>query len=148
MRPIMLALSTFRESDKAIQLAIEESRKTGRLVVVFVADVNLARYFIGTDVGMFPELRESYEEEVLKEHRARGEEIARVIEEKAVEHGIMVRTRVEIGRFGLVCLDVARAENPQLIITTRSKRPKWVKRFFGSPVDDLIAHAGCPVVEA
>jgi nucleotide-binding universal stress UspA family protein len=33
-----------------------------------------------------------------------------------------------------------------VIITTRSKRPEWVRRFFGSPVDDLIRKAGCPVV--
>ena len=130
MWPIMWALSTFRESDKAIRLAIEESRKIRRLVVVFVADMNLARYFIGTDVGMFPELKESYEEEILKEHRRRGEEIAGSIAERAVEHGITVKTRAEIGRFALICLDVVRTETPQLIITTRSKRPKWVKRFF------------------
>jgi len=144
----MLALSTFRHSNEAIRLAIEKAKEGKNLMVFFVADVNLARYLIGTDLGLFPELRESYEEEVLKKHRKSGEEIVKSITQKAEQYGIEVKTKVEIGRFALKCLEVVRQENPEVIITTRSKRPEWVRNFFGSPVDYLIANAGCPVIEA
>jgi hypothetical protein len=69
MRPIILALSTFRKSDEAIRLAIEKAKEGKNLIVLFVVDVNLARYLIGADLSLFPELRESCEEEVLKKYR-------------------------------------------------------------------------------
>jgi nucleotide-binding universal stress UspA family protein len=148
MGSIMLALSTFRQSEKAIELAIEKAKGGKNLIVVFVADVNLARYLIGTDVALYPELKEKCEEEILKEHRDRAEKKVSLMAKTAEDHGVSVKTYVSIGRFALECLKVVEEENPELIITTRSKRPAWVKRFFGSPVDYLIANAGCPVVEA
>jgi hypothetical protein len=45
-----------------------------------------------------------------------------------------------------MCLEVAQKEKPSMIVTTRSQRPVWVKKFFGAPVDDLIAKARCPVI--
>jgi nucleotide-binding universal stress UspA family protein len=143
----MLALSTFRKSDEAIQLAIEKAKGGKNLIVLFVADVNLARYLIGSDLALFPELRESCEEAVLEIHRKSGEEIVKSIAQKGGRYGIETKTKVEIGRFAIKCLEVVRQENPELIITTRTKRPEWVKKFFGSPVDFLIANAGCPVIE-
>jgi len=149
MRPAMLALSTFRRSDNAVRLAIEKASAEGRdLVVVFVADVNLARYLVGSDLTLYPQIRESFEEELLEEHRQMGQEAAEAIVRDAEAKGLTVRTYVEIGRFALKCLEVVERERPEFIVTTRSKRPAWVKRFFGSPVDYLIAHAGCPVMEA
>ena len=48
MKPVLLALSTFRQSELAIKNTIDLAKKKGRnLSVVFVVDVNLARYFIG-----------------------------------------------------------------------------------------------------
>jgi nucleotide-binding universal stress UspA family protein len=148
MRPIMLALSTFRKSGGAIRLAIEKAKKGKHLIVFFVVDVNLARYLIGTDLSLFPELQASCEEEVLERHKKSGEEIVKSIAQEAEQYGIKVKTMVEIGRFALKCLEAVKQETPELIITTRSKRPEWVKKFFGSPVDYLIANAGCSVIEA
>jgi len=148
MRPIMLALSTFRKSDEAIPLAIEKAKKGKNLVVFFVVDVNLARYLIGADLSLFPELRESYEKEVLEKHKKSGKEIVKSIAQKAEQYGIKVKTKVEIGRFAFKCLEAVKQENPEFIIITRSKRPEWVKRFFGSPVDYLIANVECTVIEA
>lgn len=147
-RPIMLALSTFRKSDEAIRVAIEKAGKEKNLIVFFVVDVNLARYLIGTDVGLLPGLRESYEEEVLEQHQKSGREIVKSIAQQAEQYGIKVRTKVEIGRFAFKCLEAVKRENPEMIITTRSKRPEWVKKFFGSPVDYLMANAACAVIEA
>lgn len=144
----MLALSTFRRSDEAIRLAIEKAKKGKHLIVFFVVDVNLARYLIGTDLSLFPELRKSCEAEILEKNKKSGEEIVKSIAQKAERYGIKVKTKVEIGRFALKCLEVVKQETPELIITTRSKRPEWVRKFFGSPVDYLIANVGCSLIEA
>jgi len=148
MASIMLTLSTFRQSEKSIELAVEKAKEGKDLTVVFVVDINLARYFIGTDLGLYPELREKCEEELLKKHRKLAEEKVNSIVKTAEDYGISVKAYISIGRFALECLEVAQKEVPELIITTRSKRPGWVKRFFGSPVDCLTANAGCPVIEA
>lgn len=143
---VMLALSTFRKSEKAIEVAIEKSRAMKKLMIVYVADVNLARYLVDVDLGLFGDLRESVESEVLKRHEKEGWEHVKEIVEKAGKEGIEAKTHVQVGRFALICLEVVEKEKPSVIVTTRSDRPAWVKRFFGAPVDDLIAKAACPVM--
>ena len=145
---VMLALSTFRRSDRAIELAIELAQECGKLYVVYVADRNLARYLIGTDVEAYPELRHRVEEELLREHEERGRQHVEAIAQEARAHGLDVDSRVSTGRFALVCLDLIKELRPRMLVTTRSKRPDWVKKVFGSPVSYLIEHAGCPVIEA
>jgi len=145
---VMLALSTFRHSEKAVALALEKAQDAARLVVVYVADVNLARYLIGSDVGLYPELEESCEKELLERHRQAGQKRVAEVVERAERMGIPATTHVEIGWFALVCLGIVEEERPELIVTVRSSRPGWVRRFFGSPVDELIRKAGCPVIEA
>ena len=147
MAKVMLALSTFRRSEKAEEAAFERAAG-GELIVVFVADVNLGRYLADTDLGLYPELKERYFEEVLQIHRARGEEVAAALAKRASERGISARVNVFVGRFALKCLEVVASERPDVIVTTRSKRPAWLKKLFGAPVDYLIQHAGCPVIEA
>ena len=146
--PVMLALSTFRKSDKAIELALQRAAEHGTLMVVFVVDVNLARYLVGSDIGMFPDLREKCEAEVLKQHRQQAEQQAKSIAEMSATRGITAKTRVSVGRFGIECMKVISQEQPELVVTTRSNRPAWVRRLFGSPVDYLIENADCPVIEA
>ena len=118
------------------------------LVVVFVVDVNVARYLVGSDVGVFPGLKEKCEEEFLAHERGIAEEKTRAIAEAADKRGVKAQRHVVIGRFGVECVKIAEREKPALIVTTRSKRPGWVRRFFGSPVDYLIDNAGCSVIEA
>ena len=148
MKLIMLALSTFRQSEKAIELAIEKTKEGKSLIVVFVVDVNLARYLVGVNLGLYPELKERCEEELLMKHRNLATEKLSSIVRTAEDRGINIRTHISTGRFAIECLEIVSKESPELIITTRSTRPAWVKRFFGSPVDYLIANAGCPVIEA
>jgi nucleotide-binding universal stress UspA family protein len=146
--PVMLALSTFRQSEQAVDMALEKAKIVGRLVVVHVADVNLARYLIGSDIGLYPELQQRCENELLTKHEREGREKTAAIAERARAAGLAVSTHVTVGRFAIVCLQIVAQEKPSLIVTTRSKRPEWVRRFFGSPVNELIAKAGCPVIEA
>ena len=146
--PVMLALSTFRRSDRAVELAIELAQECGKLHVVYVADRNLARYLIGTDVEAYPELRHRVEEEILRGHEEQGRQHVESIAQQARAQGVDVDSRVSTGRFALVCLDAIKELGPRMVVTTRSKRSRWVKRFFGSPVTYLVEHAGCPVIEA
>jgi len=146
--PVMLALSTFRRSEAAVALALERATAVGRLVIVYVADKDLARYFVGTDIGVYPGLKEKCEADLLEEHERAGRRHVEEVAQRAREEGLEVTAYVERGRFAVVCLEVAAREFPSLLVTTRSKRPGWVKRFFGSPVDYLTQHVGCPVEEA
>ena len=148
MKPVMLALSTFRYSENPIKLAVEKAKASGKLAMVYVVDVNLARYMVGSDIGLFSDLKERCEKEILEEHRKQAEGRVAKIAEEARRQGIDVVTHVRTGRFALVCLDVIDQENPECVVTTRSRRPKWVKKFFGSPVDYLASHAPCPVIES
>jgi len=143
---VMLALSTFRQSEKAIDTAIEESRAVKKLMIVYVADVNLGRYFVDVDHGLIPELKKIRESDLLQKHEKAGWDHVAAIAERAKKEGIDVNTHTALGRFALVCLDIVQRLKPSLIVTTRSKRPEWVRKFFGAPVDDLIAKAGCPVI--
>ncbi len=148
MKPVMLALSTFRYSDSPIKLAVEKAKAAGKLVIVYVVDVNLARYMVGSDVGFLSDLRERYEAEVLEEYRNKAEVRVQEIANQARAEGIDVVACVRTGRFALECLDIIGQENPECVVTTRSRRPQWVKKFFGSPVDYLISRAPCPVIES
>ena len=142
---VMLALSTFRKSEAAVHTAIEKAKSIRKLCVVFVADMNLARYYIGAEIP--PAMKEMYEEEILKLDEKEGLAHVEEIAAKARLQGIEMKSVVKIGRFALVCLDVVKQEKPSLIVTTRSQRAEWVKRVFGSPVNELIKKAGCPVLD-
>jgi nucleotide-binding universal stress UspA family protein len=135
-RPVMLALSTFRRSEAAVTAALDRARTEARpLCLVYVVDMNLARY-------------DRCEDELLEEHRAEAERDVVRIAGLAADQGVVgVTSHVEVGRFALVVLEHARLRSPVVIYTTRSDRPDWVRRFFGSPVDTVIERAGVPVVE-
>jgi len=143
-----LALSTFRRSDEAVRQAIELAAHDPReLVVVFVIDKNLARYFIGTDAIAGTKLRERCERDLLEEHRREGQAAVDAIAAEAKECGVECESAVLTGRFAVEVLKAVEGKTPEMVVTTRSKRPQWVRRFFGSPVDYLIANAGCLVIE-
>jgi nucleotide-binding universal stress UspA family protein len=147
MGQILLALSTFRQSERAVEKALEMAAGKEGLIVVHVVDVNVSRYIVDTDLGMFSNLKNQVEGDFLKEQKEVGEEKVREIAGRAAKKGIQTKTCVRIGRFGLECMEIVKKERPEAIVTTRAKRPDWVRRFFGSPVDYLIANAGCPVLE-
>ncbi|MGO9312851.1 MAG: universal stress protein [Syntrophobacteraceae bacterium] len=141
---VMLALSTFRKSEVAVHTAMQNAKRTRKLCVVFVADLNLAGYFIATEIP--PAYKEMYEAEILKLDERVGLAHVEEIGAEARREGIEMKAVVKIGRFAVVCLDLVKEEKPSMIVTTRSQRPEWVRRLFGSPVDALIEKAGCPVL--
>jgi nucleotide-binding universal stress UspA family protein len=143
---VMLALSSFRRSQEAVEVAIEMGRAVNKLMVVYVVDINTARYLQHVEEEFFLGLKESCESELLENATQEGHKHVATIAEEAGKKGIEVKTLVQLGRFAVVCLDVANQTNPYKIVTTRSQRPKWIKKFYGAPVDDLIAKAECPVL--
>jgi len=142
---VMLALSTFRRSEKAVAVAIEKCREIKNLMIVYVIDINVARYIVDAEEEFLIGLKEKTEAELLeKAEKDAREAVAKIVEE-AENKGIQVKTTIQLGRFAAICLDVVKQTHPSVIVTTRSRRPEWVRKFFGSPVDELIAKAGCPV---
>lgn len=144
--PVLLALSTFRKSEAAVKRAIEAARGAGvGLLVAVVVDQNLARYLIDTDLLPGSRLRALCEADLLQQHRRENEEAAGAIAAAAARQGVRAEVLVTIGRFAIEAMKVIDVRRPQLVVTTRSNRPDWVRRFFGSPVDEVVSHAPCPV---
>jgi nucleotide-binding universal stress UspA family protein len=143
---VMLALSTFRRSEEAVFLAIEKGRETKKLMIVYVVDVNIARYLIGADEEYLSAFKDQKESDLLERAEREARETAAKIAASAAKKGIQTRIIIKKGRFAVVCLEVVKQLQPSLIVTTRSRRPEWVKKLFGAPVDVLIAKAGCPVI--
>ena len=147
--PVMLALSTFRRSEEAEDKAIELMGDGGRLIIVYVADVDVARRLVGSDVGVFEGLKEMTERELMKEYMERGMKAEKRLVERAHRMGaVNVQSRVEIGHFANEVLKDVEKYKPKVIVTTRSSRPAWVRKLFGSHVDVIHKKTGCPVIEA
>jgi nucleotide-binding universal stress UspA family protein len=143
---IMLALSTFRRSEEAIEFALNKSTESKKLMIVHVVDVNMARYVVGMGGEFVEGLKESCEAEILEKAEKEAGEYLTAITQRAEALGIEVTNLNQVGRFALVCLEIVKQLRPAMIVTTRSRRPEWVKKFFGAPVDELILKAGCPVI--
>jgi nucleotide-binding universal stress UspA family protein len=143
---VMLAISTFRRSEAAVKIALEKSLQSKRLMVVYVVDVNVARYLLDAEEKFLTGLKESSESDLLEGWKKEADKHVREIAEMAEIKGISVKTYSEVGRFAVVCLDIIKRVKPSLIVTTRTRRSEWVKKIFGAPVDELIEKAGCPVL--
>lgn len=145
---VMLALSTFKHSDRAIDIALERAGQCKRLVIVYGRNVNVGLYFMESGVGIYPELKEQCEKELLAKFEQQWKEKVETIASRARTQDIKVVTYVRAGCFTSLCLEVIEKEKPFLVVTTRSRRPAWVRSLFAPPADYLVLYAGCPVLEA
>jgi nucleotide-binding universal stress UspA family protein len=102
---VMLALSTFRRSEKAIDVAIEKCQETKKLMVVYVIDINVARYLVGVEEEFFIGLKEKSESEMLEKAEKDARDHVATIVEKAKKEGIQVKRLTQIGRFAAVAAD-------------------------------------------
>jgi nucleotide-binding universal stress UspA family protein len=146
-RTVMLALSAFKRSNGAIDMALEKASRCKRLVIVYGRNVNLGLYFMETDIGLYPKLKEKCEKKLLTEFEQQWKAKVEAIAKRARAQGIHVVTYIRTGRFTSLCLEVIEKEKPSLVVTTRPRRPAWLRNLFGSPVDYLLSHAGCPIIE-
>jgi len=115
----MLALSTFKNSDRAIDAALKKASQCKRLIIVYGYNVNLGLYFMESGVGLYPDLKEQCEKEILADYEQRWKEKVEVIADRARVQGIQVVTYVHAERFTSLCLEVIEKEKPYLIITPR-----------------------------
>jgi len=145
--PVMLALYTFKHADRAINTALERASQRKRLVIVYGANVNLGLYFMASGIGIYPKLKEQCEKELLTESEQEWKEKVEAIANRARAEGLQVVTYVRVGRFISLCMEVIEKEKPFLVVTRRPRILVWIRNLFGSQVDRLIAHAGCPVIE-
>jgi len=146
-RPVMLALSTFKYSDKAIEAAIEKANQCKKLIIVYGHEVNLWLYFLETDIGFYPCWKEQCEKELLAEIHQQWKGKIEDITNRVRAENIQVITYVRAERFRTLCMEVVKKEKPSLIITKQNLRPAWFRRFFGSPADYLASHTECSVIE-
>jgi len=77
--PVMLALSTFKHSDSAIDTALKKASEYKRLVIVYGHNVNLGLYFMESGVGLYPDLKEQCEKEILADYEQKWKEKVEVI---------------------------------------------------------------------
>lgn len=120
--PIMLALSTFKHSDKAIKMAIEMAFDCKKLVIVYGHEVNPWLYFMGTDFGIIHGLKEQCEIEILIEIEREWEKKIDVIATEARAKGLKVATYVKAKKFKKLYHEVFEKEKPSLVITTKSRK--------------------------
>jgi nucleotide-binding universal stress UspA family protein len=146
-RPAMVALSSFRWSQDAIERAFQETEAGGVLVVAYVVDVSIAEYFTGMDVGLYPDVMEACTRDLLKGHKDAGRAILKAIGVKARARQITVKTCLAVGRFAKELLRLIKANDPRVVITCRSRRPNWAQHLQGEAVTSIARHTGCPVVE-
>ena len=145
--PVMLALSTFKHFDKAIEAAIEKARRCKKLIIVYGHEVSLWLYFLETDIGFYPNWKEQCEKELLREIHHQWAGKVEGIANRARAENVQVTTYVRAERFRTLCMEVVKKEKPSLIITKKNLRPAWFRRFFASPVDYLASHIECSVIE-
>jgi len=148
MKPILLALSTFRQSDILVQKTIELARQEEKnVLVLFVVDINLERYLINSQTIAGTHFRQTCQKELLAEYQEMADAKVKAIASQANEAGVPCETIVVTGRFGVETVNIISEKKPGKVILTRSKRPRWMRQLFGSPVDYIIKHATCPVLE-
>jgi hypothetical protein len=144
---VMLALSSYSHSDKMIRTALENAKYNNRLVIVYAININPSEYFVGTDIGFYPEWKKECIKDLFRQYILRCRGKIHYIANQAMAEGIQTETFIRIGRFVPICLNVIKTEKPFLVITKRPLGPALFRRIFHSPADRLIRRAGCEVIE-
>lgn len=140
---VLLALSSFRHNEQQIQYALDLCRQEGaELLTLFVVDVNLARYFAGTGVMAGTSLREQMEQGLMDDQVRQAQDVIDRVRQLAAEQEVSCRSVLKVGRFAVEARALVAAEGPQVMVVTRARRPEWLRKLFGSPVDSLRKDAG------
>ena len=137
-RNILLALSSFRFTEAEVELALKRCKEAeAQLQVLFVVDVNLARYFSNIGPMAGSSLREQLEDGIRDELRQKAQAILNQVCEHSKAADVKCNGVMRTGRFAEEVVKFVQAETPERIIVTRAHRPEWLRRLFGSPVDTL-----------
>ena len=104
--PVMLALSTFKHADRAIDTALRKASQSKRLVIVYGRNINLGLHFMESSVGLYPDLKEQCVKEILADYEQQWKETVKAIADRAKMQGIQVVTYIHAGRFTSLCLEI------------------------------------------
>ncbi len=143
----MVALSSFRWSQEAVERAFRETAPGELLLVAYVVDVRIAECFAGTALDLYPEVAEACTRDLLKGHRDFGKVVLKAISVKARARGIRVQTHLAVGQFAKEILRLIGATDPRAVITSRSRRPVWDQHVPGEAIASIARNTGCPMVE-
>lgn len=138
MQTIVLALSTRRQSSKAIKQALDIANKeSAKLIIIFVAEIPSSLALASVDIGIWGN------EAVLKEYEKEGERILQAIQKHAKSLNIECGTLIAKGKFTKECLRVIKEKKADLVIVARTKGFDLSDIFFGSPITKIGRRANC-----
>lgn len=138
MQTIALALSTRRQSSKAIKQALDIANKeSAKLIIIFVAEVPSSLALASVDIGIWGD------EAVLKGYEKEGERILQAIQESAKSLNIECETLIARGEFTKECLKVIKEKKADKVIVARTKGFDLSDIFFGSPITKIAKEANC-----
>jgi len=144
--PVMLVLFSDRNPDRAVELAFEKAKNSGELVLVYVIDDNLAPYFVGTDAGLYPALKEICEQDLLKKYRQEAaDQIDRIVQ-RARTRGIRIKKHLLTKSAYQKNTTLIQDEKPALIISDEKKKRFGLKLFLREPIINLLKNTGVPVI--
>lgn len=149
MERILLVLSTTRQSDKAIDMALSMAEEQeADLMVLFILNSKVPDTVFDqlTDVGFMGE-RPSSESKatIVKEQRDRGLAKLKEIEKLAEDRGVFCQSWVVQGDFGRESVKMAAAHEVDLLIVCRARRPGLSRFFFDQEIEEVIRWADCEV---
>jgi nucleotide-binding universal stress UspA family protein len=146
---ILLIISFLRSSPEIIKNAINiAARDKAELVVFFALDEQYAHRIADKLthegwIGHKPS--EQLYQALLKEYRLQAEMKVEEIGKQAKKKDVKVRAIIRSGAILEETLNIARLEEPDLIIFTRRKRSKLSRLIFGSVAKKLKKEANCKV---
>jgi len=145
--PVMLVLSSKEKPNKAIELAFEKAEDSKFLILVYVIKVNLNKYFVETDAGLYPDLKKECEKELLDKFREDSGKEIKEITDRANSQGIKVKEYIQTEVFSLKNNEIIISEKPVLIVLSYSKKIFSFLNFFKSQPTCSYKDISIPVIE-
>ena len=147
--PIMLVISTTRQSPTTITHALERAETTNEpLHVLFILDSEVPNSIFDnlTEMGFVGERpSQQLTDAIIREYRDLGGAKITEVEKLANERKLPVTTELLEGDFLSTCINRINCLGVGEVILTRRKRGNISRYLFGSAVKDLAEKACCPV---
>lgn len=147
---VLLALSNTRQSEKAIDLALNriENSAGGRLQILFVLDTEIPKQLFSqlTDRGFIGEKpSDQLAKAIMEDYRKHAKDEIGRIAQKAAKRSVEFDSEIVEGIFADEAIKAVEKHQPDLLIVARKKRSRLARFLTGSAVDNLRAQSPCPV---
>jgi len=147
--PIMLVLSTTRQSPATVTHALERADTTKEpLHILFILDSEIPNSIFDnlTEMGFVGERpSQQLTDAIIREYRDLGGAKISEIEKLAKQRKLAVTTELLEGDFLSTCINCINRLSAREVVLTRRKRGNLSRYLFGSAVKDLASKACCPV---